>query len=80
MGEVNKHDIYNIINRTYAELLKYVDDIEKLDRDSLVFILILLSQCMYAMYCSNGKDCGCKYIVYAEDLEKGITNKSFSIY
>lgn len=79
MGEVNKQNVSNIIISTSIKLKSFVNkNVNILTESDCIFLLILLSQCLYAVYSNYGKDCGDHFNVYPYTIRNAMQNTEYA--
>ena len=79
MGEVNKRNIISIIINTTTKLKSFVNSMSTLTESDCIFLLILLNQCLYAVYSNYGKDCGDHFNVYPYTIRNAMQNTKYTI-
>lgn len=78
MGKISKDEREQILLNCSAKLKTYIDKIKTLNEDSLMILIILLGQYLFARYSIYGKFDGVNYTVYVSDVTDNISSNKFT--
>ena len=79
MGEINKAKIKHIIKNCKTVLVEYINKAELTDAD-YIYILIILSQYLYARYAEYGILNDNIYTIYPNDVYNGLCDTRYAEY